>query len=76
VEALATSFGLVFLAELGDKSMLLALFVGFGKRRHELASLEEGAGRHRANLDAYSLPMLDQIIGVVGLASKVAGIPP
>jgi 4-hydroxybenzoate polyprenyltransferase len=53
-------------------TMLLALFVGFGKRRHELASLEEAAGQHRANLDAYSLPMLDQIIGVVAASTVMA----
>lgn len=53
-------------------TMLLALFVGFGKRRHELASLETAAGRHRLNLDAYSLPMLDQIIGIVAAATVMA----
>jgi 4-hydroxybenzoate polyprenyltransferase len=53
-------------------TLLLALFIGFGKRRHELATLEDTAGRHRANLDAYSLPMLDQIIGVVASATVMA----
>ncbi|MGH2534887.1 MAG: decaprenyl-phosphate phosphoribosyltransferase [Thermomicrobiales bacterium] len=53
-------------------TMLLALFVGFGKRRHELALLEETAGQHRANLDLYSLSMLDQIIGVVAAATVMA----
>lgn len=50
-------------------TMLGALFIGFGKRRNELATLEHLAGRHRANLDAYSLPMLDQIIGIVSSAT-------
>lgn len=44
---------------------LLALFIGFGKRRHEIALLEDGAAGHRASLEQYNLPLLDQIIGVV-----------
>ncbi|HET8521796.1 MAG TPA: decaprenyl-phosphate phosphoribosyltransferase, partial [Thermomicrobiales bacterium] len=39
---------------------------------HELASLETAAGLHRANLDAYSLPMLDQIISVVAASTVMA----
>jgi 4-hydroxybenzoate polyprenyltransferase len=50
-------------------TMLGALFIGFGKRRNELVTLEGMAGQHRANLDAYSLPMLDQIIGIVSSAT-------
>ncbi|MDQ3779208.1 MAG: decaprenyl-phosphate phosphoribosyltransferase [Chloroflexota bacterium] len=46
-------------------TMLLALFIGFGKRRHELMLLEGEATRHRANLDIYSVSLLDQIIGIV-----------
>ncbi|MCO5178368.1 MAG: UbiA family prenyltransferase, partial [Thermomicrobiales bacterium] len=34
--------------------VLLALFIAFGKRRHELLLLEENAGSHRRNLDDYS----------------------
>ena len=49
-------------------TLLLALFVGFGKRRHELTSLDTEAVRHRVNLEAYSVPLLDQIIGVVASA--------
>ena len=49
-------------------TLLLALFVGFGKRRHELSSLETEAVRHRVNLEAYSVPLLDQIIAVVASA--------
>jgi 4-hydroxybenzoate polyprenyltransferase len=52
-------------------TMLLALLLGFGKRRHELASLADAAG-HRANLDAYSLPLLDQLIGIVASATVMA----
>jgi 4-hydroxybenzoate polyprenyltransferase len=49
-----------------------ALFIGFGKRRNELITLEGTAGAHRANLDDYSLPMLDQIIAVVSAAMLVS----
>ncbi len=42
-----------------------ALFLGFGKRRHELVLLENGAGSHRAILAEYTVPLLDQLIGLV-----------
>ena len=44
---------------------LLALFLGFGKRRHEISLLEEGAAKHRSTLEHYNLPLIDQIIGIV-----------
>lgn len=44
---------------------LLALFLGFGKRRHEISLLEEGAAKHRSSLEHYNLPLIDQIIGIV-----------
>ena len=53
-------------------TMLLALFIGFGKRRHELTSLAARASHHRANLEAYSIPLLDQFIGVVASATVMA----
>jgi len=46
-------------------TLLLALFLGLGKRRHELTMLEEGATAHRKILDKYSAYLLDQLIGVV-----------
>ncbi len=49
-----------------------ALFIGFGKRRNELVTLEAAAGAHRANLDEYSIPMLDQIIAIVSSAMLIA----
>jgi 4-hydroxybenzoate polyprenyltransferase len=49
-----------------------ALFIGFGKRRNELITLEGTAGAHRANLDDYNVPMLDQIIAVVSAAMLVS----
>lgn len=42
-----------------------ALFLGFGKRRHELLLLEGGADSHRAILAEYTVPFLDQLIGLV-----------
>jgi 4-hydroxybenzoate polyprenyltransferase len=52
--------------------VLGALFLGFGKRRHELILLENNAGRHRPSLDEYSVALLDQILGVVATATVVA----
>jgi 4-hydroxybenzoate polyprenyltransferase len=46
-------------------TLMLALFMGFGKRRQELVLLGTHAGRHRAILDEYSLPFLDQLINIV-----------
>jgi 4-hydroxybenzoate polyprenyltransferase len=42
-----------------------ALFLGFGKRRHELMLLEENADSHRAILAEYTVPFLDQLIALV-----------
>ncbi|HYP61024.1 MAG TPA: decaprenyl-phosphate phosphoribosyltransferase [Thermomicrobiales bacterium] len=49
-----------------------ALFIGFGKRRNEIVTLEAAAGQHRANLEDYNLPMLDQIIAIVSAAMLIA----
>lgn len=46
---------------------LLALFLGFGKRRHELAL--ENAGKQRVVLEAYSVRSLDVALGVTGVAT-------
>jgi 4-hydroxybenzoate polyprenyltransferase len=51
---------------------LLSLFLGFGKRRAELALLSHGAGSHRKVLDGYTLPLLDQYIMIVSGATIVA----
>jgi 4-hydroxybenzoate polyprenyltransferase len=53
-------------------TLLLALFLGFGKRRHELTLLTDGASSHRASLKEYSLGFLDQMIAVVLSATVVA----
>lgn len=46
-------------------TFLLALFLGFSKRRAELVLLEGNAASHRANLQDLSLPLVDQLISVV-----------
>jgi 4-hydroxybenzoate polyprenyltransferase len=53
-------------------TILLALFLGFGKRRHELALLSEEAINHRKALADYSVPFLDQMISVVTASTVVA----
>jgi 4-hydroxybenzoate polyprenyltransferase len=53
-------------------TLFLALFLGFGKRRHELTVLESAASYHRATLGQYSRPFLDQLITVVTAATLIA----
>src|SRR5690606_35915120 len=53
-------------------TILLSLFIGFAKRRHELVLLEENAGSHRRNLDNYSVAYLDQLISIVASATIIA----
>ena len=45
-------------------AFLLALFLGIGKRRHELVLLGDNAANHRKILDGYSTQMLDQMITI------------
>jgi 4-hydroxybenzoate polyprenyltransferase len=51
---------------------LLALFLAFSKRRHELTLLAEGATDHRRILHEYSPYLLDQMIGVVTASTLIA----
>ena len=53
-------------------ALLLALFLAFGKRRHEVILLGEDAKSHRKILGGYSTEMLDMMIGVTGGALIVA----
>lgn len=46
-------------------TLLLALFLALGKRRHEYLTLGEEAFRHRPILAEYSAGLLDQMIAVV-----------
>ncbi|MCS7248980.1 MAG: decaprenyl-phosphate phosphoribosyltransferase [Anaerolineales bacterium] len=49
-----------------------SLYLGFGKRRAELALLAEGAYDHRRVLDGYTIPLLDQLITIVSGATIIA----
>jgi len=51
---------------------MLALLIALGKRRHELTSLEDGAGNHRAILDEYTVPFIDHLISIITAATLVA----
>jgi len=51
---------------------LLALFLSFSKRRHELTLLADGATDHRRILHEYSPYLLDQMISVVTASTLVA----
>ena len=53
-------------------TFFLALFLGLGKRRHELGLLEDDAAEHRASLEQYSLPFLDQLMSIVTAATLIA----
>jgi 4-hydroxybenzoate polyprenyltransferase len=53
-------------------TFLLALFLGFGKRRHELALLEDKAHPHRPVLAEYSPQFLDMMISVVTAATMMS----
>lgn len=49
-----------------------SLYIGFGKRRAELALLAEGANAHRKVLDGYTIPLLDQFITIVSGTTIIA----
>jgi len=51
---------------------LLALFLGFGKRRAELALLADDASMHRRVLDGYTIPLLDQLLSIVSSTTIIA----
>jgi len=51
---------------------LLALYLGFGKRRAELTLLANDANTHRKVLDGYTLPLLDQFITIVSASTILA----
>lgn len=55
-------------------TFLLALFLGFGKRRHELTLMTDDAHMHRRVLGDYSPYLLDQMIGVVTASTLIVYI--
>lgn len=50
-------------------TLVLAMLIAFGKRRHELALLRDEAASHRANLEEYTLPLLDMLMGISATAA-------
>ncbi|MBK6908228.1 MAG: decaprenyl-phosphate phosphoribosyltransferase [Rhodocyclaceae bacterium] len=52
--------------------LLLTLFLGFAKRRSELAAGEGKKGTHRRVLAHYSAPLLDQFIAITAAGTIVA----
>ena len=50
---------------------LLALYLGFGKRRAELSLLEGEALSHRRVLEGYSIALLDQLITIVSATTII-----
>jgi 4-hydroxybenzoate polyprenyltransferase len=51
---------------------LLTLFLGFSKRRHELAVLGDIASVHRKNLREYSVELLDEMMNIMVSATIIA----
>jgi len=53
-------------------TILLALFLALGKRRHEYLTLGDGAATHRPILAEYSAALIDQMIAVVTASTVTA----
>jgi len=53
-------------------TVLLALFLAFSKRRHEIVLLNDNAGNHRKVLSHYSAYFLDQMITIVSAATVMS----
>ncbi len=53
-------------------TVLLALFLAFGKRRHELLALPVNAADHRPILSEYTPQLLDQMVAVVTASTVTA----
>jgi 4-hydroxybenzoate polyprenyltransferase len=85
LDVLIVSFGFVLRAVAGALAIrveisgwllictiLIALFLALGKRRHEYLTLGEQAARHRPILAEYSAGLLDQMIAVVTASTVTA----
>ena len=53
-------------------TLLLALFLGFTKRRQEVGALGDDARLHRPTLGRYTTPLLDQLVSVLAAATLVS----
>jgi 4-hydroxybenzoate polyprenyltransferase len=72
VVAGAVVIGVVMSHWLLTCTMLLALFLGFSKRRYELVALAKDASEHRRVLAEYNPLFLDMMIGIVTSATVVS----
>ncbi|MCX6354415.1 MAG: decaprenyl-phosphate phosphoribosyltransferase [Candidatus Aureabacteria bacterium] len=85
IDVLVIAFGFVLRAVAGGLAIgvaispwllictiLLALFLGLSKRRHELVLLVDDARHHRPILEEYSTYLLDQMIAVVTSSTLMA----
>jgi 4-hydroxybenzoate polyprenyltransferase len=68
----AEAVGVYFSTWLVLCTFLLALFLGFGKRRNELVLLEDDAQSHRPVLGEYSPHFLDMMMAVVTTATVMS----
>jgi len=53
-------------------TFFLALFLGLGKRRHEVLVLGDEAGKHRPTLEHYPPALIDSLFGVVTASTVVS----
>ncbi|KUO70963.1 MAG: phosphoribose diphosphate--decaprenyl-phosphate phosphoribosyltransferase [Clostridia bacterium BRH_c25] len=53
-------------------TFLLALFLGFSKRRNELLILQEDAQSHRSILEHYSLDFIDNMLSIVTASTLIS----
>lgn len=53
-------------------ALLLALFLVFGKRRHELTILQSEANNHRNSLKEYSIETIDEMISITASALLIS----
>jgi 4-hydroxybenzoate polyprenyltransferase len=53
-------------------TFLLALFLGFSKRRNELLVLQEDANSHRRILEHYSLEFIDNMLSIVTTSTLIS----
>jgi len=85
IDVLTLSFGFVLRAVAGAVAVnvefshwllvctiLLALFIGLNKRRHEITLLADDAATHRPILGEYSEYLLDQMIAVVTASTLIS----
>jgi 4-hydroxybenzoate polyprenyltransferase len=53
-------------------TVFLSLFIGLGKRRHELYLLNDSAAEHRSALESYSFAFIDQMVGITTSATIIS----